>query len=448
MTYHIEVVPPLSRNISVTVSAEEVNAELNAAARSLGAGLTLPGFRKGKAPIAVIEKRFKADVQSSAVEALIKKHVDDILAKETIKPLSRVEYHGSDPITRGKDFCFSFTFETMPEGIKLPEDLSSLSVNMDSSEVTQEDIDDLTLRLQKMTGHLEDVQEERLPQTGDFVTVNVKSDLEGSTVPFMNMEGTTYRLGEIGEDKNLSAVDTVVRTLHVGEEGTGSIDCAPDHPNEAIRGKTVTLHIQLSKISREVLPEINDDYAKKMGFADLAAFNRAVSEQASVNKAQSVRKKAEDDLLESLLEGQNFPLPASVVKRQEEESESELREYFRQRGIEKEAADDGIKSMEEEIHKRGEKNARVYVFLMALALREKLAVTQQEIDLQILNLAREYNKDVREIRKTLYETGAVNEIYDRLLVRNAMNLIFDKAQKITPAKESEAPAEAPEAPAE
>ena len=91
MAHSIEVVSPVSRKISVTVPAEEVNAALNAAAREVGASVTLPGFRKGKAPVSVIEKRFAGEVLSRASETLVERRVADILKEEDIKPLSRLD---------------------------------------------------------------------------------------------------------------------------------------------------------------------------------------------------------------------------------------------------------------------------------------------------------------------------------------------------------------------
>ena len=172
MAHSIEVLSPVSRKISVTVPAEEVNAALNAAAREVGASVTLPGFRKGKAPASVIEKRFAREVISRATETLVEQRVADILKEEDLKPMSRLDFEG-DQITRGKDLAFTFTFETLPDDIKLPEDLSVLSVEMGSSEATEEEVAAFTQRLLKSTATLEEVKESRLPENGDIVTIDV-----------------------------------------------------------------------------------------------------------------------------------------------------------------------------------------------------------------------------------------------------------------------------------
>ncbi|WP_273525138.1 trigger factor [Mailhella massiliensis] len=433
MAHSIEVVSPVSRKISVTVPAEEVNAALNAAAREVGASVTLPGFRKGKAPVSVIEKRFAGEVLSRASETLVERRVADILKEEDIKPLSRLDYNG-DQIVRGKDFCFSFSFETLPDDIKLPEDLSALTVEMDSSEATEEEVEAFTKRLLKSTATLEEVKEERLPENGDIVTIDVDGEVDGKSVPGMKVENYSIQLSEPAEGKELSELDNIIRSLHTGEEGTGTMVCPEDHIDESLRGKTVNLSVKLIRISREILPELDEDYAKKLGFPDLAALKKMIADQANHNKAASARSAAEQKLMASVLEGQEFPLPEAVVKNQQVEYENEIREYLGQQGLDKAAIDESLKNMEGEVRARGEERARVQVFLTALARREKLEVSAQEVDMQIMQMAREYKQDFRKLREALYQNGAVNDIQDRMLNSKAMSLMFDKAQKVAPAE--------------
>ncbi|WP_295636369.1 trigger factor [uncultured Mailhella sp.] len=437
MAHSIEVVSPVSRKISVTVPAEEVNAALSAAAREVGASVTLPGFRKGKAPASVIEKRFAGEVISRATETLVERRVADILKEEDLKPLSRLDYEGGQ-ITRGQDLSFSFSFETLPDDIKLPEDLSALTVEMDSSEATEEELAAFTNRLLKSTATLEEVKEARLPENGDIVTIDVDGEVDGKSVPGMKVENYSIQLSEPAEGKELSELDKIIRGLHAGEEGTGSMVCPEDHVDETLRGKTVNLRVKLNRISREILPELNDDYAKKLGFPDLDALKKMIADQANHNKLTNARSEAERKLMTSVLEGQTFPLPEAVVKAQQEEYENEVREYLSQQGLEKEAVDETVKNMAEDSRKQAEERARIQLFLTALARREKIEVTAQEVDMQIMQMAHQYKQDFHKLREALYQNGAVNDIQDRMVNSKAMNLMFDKAQKVAPAAEAKA----------
>lgn len=433
MAHSIEVVSPVSRKISVTVPAEEVNAALNAAAREVGAAVTLPGFRKGKAPVSVIEKRFAGEVISRATETLVERRVADILKEEDLKPMSRLDYEGGQ-ITRGQDLSFSFSFETLPDDIKLPEDLSALTVEMDSSEATEEEIAAFTKRVLRSTATLEEVKEPRLPENDDIVTIDVDGEVDGKPVPGMKVENYSIQLADPKEGSELSELDKIIRGLHAGEEGTGTMVCGEDHVDETLRGKTVNLRVKLNSINREILPEIDDEYAKKVGFTDAEALRKMIADQASHNKLAAARSEAERKLMASVLEGQEFPLPEAVVKAQQEEYENELREYLGQQGLDKESVEGSIKNMAADNRKQAEERARVQLFLTALARREKLEVTPQEVDMQIMQMAHQYKQDFQKLRDALYQNGAVNEIQDRMLNTKAMALMFDKAQKVAPAE--------------
>lgn len=433
MAHTIEVVSPVARKISVTVPAEEVNAALNSAAREVGASVTLPGFRKGKAPASVIEKRFAGEVISRATETLVERRVADILKEEDLKPLSRLDFNG-DQIVRGKDLSFSFSFETLPDNIVIPEDFSALTVEMDSSEATDEEVQALTQRILKSMATSEEVKEERLPENGDIVTIDVDGEVDGKSVPGMKVENYSIQLAEPREGKELSELDKIIRSLHAGEEGSGSMICPEDHVDESLRGKTVNLSVKLRKISREILPVLDDDFAKKIGFTGLEALNKMIKQQADHDKEASSRGAAEGKILKSILEGQDFPLPEAVVKAQLEELENEIREYLGQQGMDKTAVEESLKSMAEENGKQAEERARVQVFLTAVARREKIEVSAQEVDMQIMQMAQQYKQDFRKLRDAMYQNGSVNDIQDRMVTAKALGLIFDKVQKIAPAE--------------
>ncbi|WP_298067503.1 trigger factor [uncultured Mailhella sp.] len=428
MSHTVEVLSPVSRKISVTVPAEEVNAALDAAARQIGASVSLPGFRKGKAPIAAIEKRFAGDVTSRAMETLVERRVAEILKEEDLKPLSRLDFNG-DPIVRGQELKFSFSFETLPD-VKLPEDLSAVKVEMGSTEATDQDIEELTKRMLKAMATLEDVTEHRLPEDGDVVTFDADGEVDGKPVPGMKAKDYTIQLAAPQDGMEFSELDKILRGLHAGEEGSGTMVCPEDHVDENLRGKTVDLHVKLHKISREVLPELNDEYAKKVGFADEAALRRSLAEEAGRNKASAAREEAERKILEKLLADQDFPLPESLVKARREEYESEVRSYLSRGGLDKDAIENSLKGMEEDCQKQAEERARAQIFLTALARREKIEVSEQEVDMQIMRMAREYKQDFRKLRDLLYQNGAVNDLHDRIATAKAMELLFDKAEKV------------------
>ena len=304
MEHSIEVVSPVARKISVTVPAAGVNAVLDSTVRGFGANLSLDGFRKGKVPARVIERRFPEEIVSRATETLVNGQVSEILEKEGLNPISRIEFDSGDArqVERDQSFSFTFSFEVLPDSIELPEDMSALSVDVEAPELKPEEVESITMRIRKTMATLDEVTENRLPQDGDVVLVDVEGTVDGKPAPGMSARNFLMQLRAPKEGDKPADVETVVRTLHAGEEGEGSMVASEDHPDPSLRGRTVQLKVKLHKISREVLPDLNDEFAKKVGFEDIGKLHQAILDQAMNNKLREIRSKGQQKLLDSLLD--------------------------------------------------------------------------------------------------------------------------------------------------
>jgi trigger factor len=141
--------------------------------------------------------------------------------------------------------------------------------------------------------------------------------------------------------------------------------------------------------------------------------------------------------MDTVLEGVEFPIPEAVLKNHQAEYEAEIRDYLEQQGMDKAAADESLKNMGEETSKQAEERARMFIFLLALARREKIEVSAQEVDMQIAQMAKQYKQDFQQLRNAMYQNGAVNDIQDRIMTSKALALMFDKAQKVAPEAKAE-----------
>ena len=122
MEHSVETVSPVQRKITVSVPAADVDRAIDKAVRRFGADLILPGFRKGKVPAKVLEKRFGNEIYARATDTLVNEAIAEILDKEKLHPMSRIQFEGEgSQAARGKDFSFGFSFEVLSDDIKLPE---------------------------------------------------------------------------------------------------------------------------------------------------------------------------------------------------------------------------------------------------------------------------------------------------------------------------------------
>ena len=432
MEHSVENVSPIQRKITVTVPAADVTAAIDKAVRRFGADLSLPGFRKGKVPAKVLEKRFGDEIRSRGTDELVNDAITEILDREKLHPMSRVQLEGEvTPVARDTDLSFTFGFEVLSDDIKLPEDLSALKVEVESAEVSPAELEEITGRVLRSMARLEDVTEARLPGDGDVVLVDIDGVYEGKPVEDMKAENYMMQLHAPKEGEKMSELDTLIRTLHAGEEGEAPMVCPDIFPVEDLRGKTITLKCKLHKISREVLPELDDELAKKAGFPDAEALRKAISDQASNNKIRTVRSAAQQKMLEKLLDSQDFPLPESLVNVYLNEYLAASRNDMVRRGMDQKAIAGALEGLKEEAMVEARMQAKAQAFLMALGQREGIQVSSMDVDRQIYQMAQESRQDFRKLRETLWQNGMAGDIQGRILAAKALDLMYGKAKKTT-----------------
>ncbi len=425
MDYTIEELSPVKRKISIKVPAAGVDTILDATIRNYGQDLSLDGFRKGKVPPKVIESRFGEEIINRATDTLVNMQVSGVLEEKNINPITRIQFEG-EKIARNTDFTFSFTFEVLPE-IPLPENLEELSVEVQGPDLKPEDVEAITRRLRQAMATLEDVTENRLPQDNDVVLVDVDGAFEGKPVPGMKADNF---LMQLKPSDNPMEVDTIIRKLHVGETTEGTLLCPADYPDPTLRGKELSVKVTLHKIQTEVPAEMDEEFAKRAGFEDLGKMRKAIFEQALNNKLTEVKSAGQKKLLDSLVAPLDFPLPESMVNGLLAEYLSEARTFLQRQGLDNETMTETLKNMRDEGLEQAKEQAKVQAFLLALAFRENIKVSEQEADRQIREMAAESGQDYLKLRDQLWQTGLIHDIQERMMAGKAMDLLYNKAKKI------------------
>ncbi len=425
MDHTIEELSPVKRKISISVPAAGVNAILDATIRNFGQDLSLDGFRKGKVPPKVIESRFGEEIINRATDTLVNMQVSSLLEEKNINPITRIQFEG-EKIARDTDFSFSFSFEILPE-IPLPENLEELSVEVQGPDLKPEDVEAITRRLRQAMATLEEVTENRLPQDGDVVLVDVDGTFEGKPVPGMKADNF---LMQLKSSENPMEVDTIIRKLHVGETLNDTLICPEDYPDPTLRGKNLDVKVTLHKIQTEVPAEMDEEFAKRVGFEDLGKMRKAIFEQALNNKLTEVKAAGQKKLLDSILEPLDFPLPESMVNNMLAEYLNEARVFLQRQGIDPETMTETLKNMRDEGLEQAKAQAKIQAFLLSLAFRENIKVSEQEADRQIREMASESGQDYLKLRDQLWQTGLIHDVQERIMAGKAMDLLYNKAKKI------------------
>ena len=426
MEYSIEKTSPTSVSLAVTCSADEVKKAFDRAAKAIGKGMNLPGFRVGKIPVNVIKSRFASRVAADATEILADDTMMDILKKEGISPLCPSQYHG-EPAQEGKEFAFSSTFDTLPE-VDLP-DLETLSVVVPDPAPGDDALNAMLDQALRRVAAYEDMTD-RKPQDHDLLTVDVRGTVDGRSLPGMTADNFRLQLLPVRPGAKVPEMDPIVRALNVGERGQGVMICPDNYPDPTLRGREVQLDVVLRRIQREVLPPLTDETAQKLGFKTFDDLKQEVWQQTFAAHMRQIQREGKHRLMEEQLARLDFPLPESLVQRFYREHLRDAEHYLKKQHADEQTIRETLEHMHDEAMEFARKKAKGHTFLLALAQREGISVSAREAEEAVRSMTKGTGQNYEDLRKTIWETGVITAMQERMIVDRALDRLYGAARKV------------------
>ena len=418
----VEAVSTTRKKLVVSLSAEEVNAALNASIAEYRKDLVLPGFRKGKVPASVIERRFGNDVASHAMEQKINAVVGKAIEDNKLTPLSGME-QDNHAFIRNQDFNCTVAFDVLPD-IDFPNYIG-LPVEETRTVVTEEEKQAVIERLRENIAELVDVAEDRLPQDGDVIDVNY-SGVDEAGQALDDVKGEHFSV-TLGKGEALPDFEALVKTIKVGEEKSGPVVFPENYGHQPLAGKTVTFTILLNAIKQRNLPEVDEEFAKKVGSESLEKMEADLTETLTNNKKQTNRNAAMQKLLDNMMEGITVDIPESLLNSRISRILGEHSARLERMGKKLEELGEGADIIREEAKNEALATLRPHVFLMALGIREKLAVTNDDVNMAIYNMSIRVKQDYQKVREVYERSGLIYELRDRILADKAIEFVYSKA---------------------
>jgi trigger factor len=437
MEYQVEQPTPVKRTIKVQVPAEEVQASLQTTIALYQRDAQMDGFRKGKVPMSVIEGRFKKQIYTEATTDLVNLHINQIMTEQKFTPVSRIDFDG-DELERGEDFSYALNFEVMPE-FELP-DYEGLAVEEEEPEVDEDEVQAVFERIRNQMAELVEEDEVRQPVDGDAVVINFAAYDDGKAIDGVHAENFQMVLGE---GQALEAFEDIVKTMTRGEIKEEDLTFPEDFLNPALAGKTVRMMVKLVTLKKKVLPELDDELAQKAGgFTDLEQMRLAVRKSYLESRTQLYRSMAQKKILDQLMARAEFPVPETLFEGHLNHLVQNFINRLEQRGKSLESTGKTEEDLRAEFRSDAESMARSEVFLLTVARKEVLEVSEQEIDFHFRQMAARTGQDFMQLKKYHMDNDLIIPIHNRMLADKAMELLYNKAEiKKVPAGSLDAPQE-------
>jgi len=300
----VETLTPTRAKLTVEVTFEELKPSLDAAYRKIAQQITIPGFRRGKVPPALIDRQVgRGAVLDEAINDALPSLYTRALQENELQTLSQPEID----ITRledGESLEFTAEVDVRPE-ITLPS-FDGLAVTVADAVVTEEDVEEQLQALRERFGTLVDV--DRAAQDGDFVTIDLEARRDGEVVEGGQASGVSYQIGRGGM---LEGMDEALTGKSAGESGTFETKLVGGE----LAGEDVEVEVAVTAVKEQQLPELDDEFAQMASeFDTLEELREDLRTRLGNTRRLEQASEARDALLEALLERVDIPVPEAVVE--------------------------------------------------------------------------------------------------------------------------------------
>ena len=407
MKSSVERIEPTRVKLSIEAPYADLKPSVDEAYKEIAKQVSIPGFRRGKVPARIIDQRVgRAAVIQEAVNNSLDGFFRKAIAENDIQPLGTPEIEDLEmPGLDGKeegDLTFTVEVDAVPE-FELP-DYSSLEVEVEPLEVTEEDVEQELEALRGRFGSLKAV--DRPAEKDDFVTLDLTAKIDDEEID--SASEVSY---QVGAGTMLDGMDEALEGLSADEETTFETKLAGGEHE----GEEAQVTIKLTAVKERELPEADDDFAQLASeFDTIDELKEDLKAQAKSNKELQQGVEARDKVLELLIEKLDLPVPSRIV---EDEVKRHLEGECREEDDEHAA----------EVREQTEKQLRAQFILDKVQDAEEIEVTQPELIEYIITSAQQYGMNPNDFAQALDQSGQVGAVAGEVGRRKALAAVLAKA---------------------
>lgn len=443
MNITVEKLPNCMASLSVQVPAEKQTAARNAILANYTRNAALPGFRKGKVPRSVIEKRFKDEIEKEVTDQVVKESLNEAIRQENLNVLNVAEYQPGETA----DGLFNYTVKVFlaPE-FELP-DYKGLTITVPKLEVTDEQIEGVLQKQREQMATLKPAPEGKAAASGDFVSIDYAATLDGTALTEILPEAehfiaaNTGFLLKLGDDNFIPGFCSQLEGIKTGETREVKVTMPEDGITELISGKEVVFTVTAGPIQEADLPELND------AFADRLSEGKTLEELRQLIRENSASQAKQKDLenkriaaMEALRDKIEFDLPENVVNNAAQRRVNELVKMNLERGLTQDMLVENESAILEAAGHQAKVDVKDEFLLMEIVKKENLQVTQQDMVQRIGAIAYQARTTPQKVIKSLQKNDGLQNVQHSVILAKALDVLVQHA--VVEYKTAEATADA------
>lgn len=439
MLKSVEDINTTKKRLKIEIPSEVIEREIASSVEKLRQRVKIPGFRPGKAPINLLEKRFGKEIKSEVLEKIIPEYYTMALREADLRPIDfpvldeEVDFQKKSPLN------LSFTIEVLPK----IENLNYENITVKDIPVTVEesDIKEAIKKLQDKKAVFEVAEKEI--EIDDLVIFDyIDSELiSGEKIPSIK-EIVTSMGNEIFPPDLMEKV--------IGKKKGDIIEFQHSfdkmHKVKEIAGKTLNIKVAIKEVKKKTLPEINDDFAKDIGYENLEELREKLKENIYRIKKNYAEKIQKAQIVNKLIEQHNFDIPESMLKKEIDtllfegnintkdtiqenaETDSEIIDSIKEPASEEDDKKEA-EELQSKVHEKASKNVQAAIILQIIGQKEGIKVNDEELEERISAIATKLSATPETIKKLyMYREGSLESLRNSILEEKVLDLILSKAK--------------------
>ncbi|MCR9166403.1 MAG: trigger factor [Nannocystaceae bacterium] len=427
MESSIERISPVECRVKVEIPWSDVSGRLTDKMRDLRRRARLPGFRAGKVPPQVLEKRFGKGVREELAGELVQETFQTVITEHEAQPLTQPVVEESS-LEKEQPFRYQARFEVRPE-IE-PKDYTGVEVRRRPAVVEDSQVDAQLEERRKKLIELRPLPEEpgrEKTQAGDVWTVDVEGTLGEQRVSRKDVRA------DIGETEGefLPGLNAALENLELSEVGSiKQISFTPpeDRIRAELRGQEAKLELGLREVRVKYVPELDDEFAKDTGDAEtLDELKAKIAEDLRKADAETAEREARRRLLESLLEANEFEPAPSMVAREVSAQVEQTKRQLAQQGMRLEHMGTNDQQYAARIRPEALFNVKAFLLLDAIGKKENIEVSDEDVQARLVEMAEESGQNVDRMKASMEKSGQLLMIQAGLREERIFDFLMEKA---------------------
>ncbi|MHB8843148.1 MAG: trigger factor [Nitrospirota bacterium] len=425
MKVTVEDISTVKKKLHIQVPPDTIAVEMKKAVADVAKKATIPGFRPGKAPKNVVERHYEAEIQSEVMNRIISDSYLQALKEHDLSPVEMPNITNISPLEKDAPLNFSAVVEVRPKF-----DLGAyegIEVNEAAVAASDDELNQTVDRLREMYAQLEVVEGQPLAKDHTAI-IDFEGFREGKSI-----EGAKAQdhLLHLGTGSLIPGFEEQITGMNKGETREISVKFPDDYSNKDLAGKDAKFTVTLKEVKKKVMPELNDEFAKDIGdHKTVDELKARIREDIEIRKKNELVSSQREQLLNTLIEAHTFEVPEGMVDREINSMARQQVTRMARQGIDVQKVFDAAKFRQD--HRDiAVKRVKGTLILDAIADKEKIDVTDAEVNAALAAMARSANQKLEAV-KQYYESqeGGMDNLRASLVEEKTLSLLLSKAKKV------------------